>query len=67
MNHILPCPKCGESEDISCDSYSTMRYTYTYVQCNSCLYMVKTLGNEEEAIELWNEKKRKKNKSAQAK
>ena len=62
MDHILPCPKCGESEDISCNSYYTMRYTYAYVQCNSCLYTVKTLGSESEAIELWNEKKRRKKK-----
>ena len=55
MEKILPCPNCGESDDLICDSYDTMKYTYTYVQCLSCEHMVKTLGDEEDAIEEWNE------------
>lgn len=55
MEKILPCPKCGESEDLVCDSYDTMKYTYSYVQCLSCGHMVKTLGSKEEAIEEWNQ------------
>ena len=39
----VPCPKCG-SDDLSIDCYDTMRYSYTYVQCNSCLRLVKTMG-----------------------
>lgn len=31
----VPCPNCG-SDDLSIDCYDTMRYSYTYVQCNSC-------------------------------
>ncbi len=62
MEKILPCPKCGEADDLICDSYDTMKYTYAYVQCNSCLHIVKTLGSEEEAIEEWNEKAKKRRK-----
>lgn len=31
----VPCPNCG-SDDLSIDCYDTMRYSYTYVQGNSC-------------------------------
>lgn len=55
MAKILPCPKCGEADDIICDTYDTMKYIYAYVQCLSCEHMVKTLGDEEDAIEEWNE------------
>lgn len=58
MEKIMPCPKCGEADDIICDSYDTMKFTYTYVQCLSCEHMVKTLGCEEDAIKIWNEEKR---------
>lgn len=55
MERILPCPCCGETDDIVCDYYTASpKNTYCYVQCNSCLYIVKTLGSEEEAIEEWN-------------
>ena len=55
MAKILPCPKCGEADDIICDTYDTMKYTYAQVQCLSCEHMVKTLGSKEEAIEEWNQ------------
>lgn len=45
----VPCPKCG-SDDLSIDCYDTMRYSYTYVQCNSCLRLVKTMDSTEDTI-----------------
>lgn len=49
-----PCPKCG-SDDLSIDCYDTMRYSYTYVQCNSCLRLVKTMDSREDTIQRWND------------
>lgn len=55
MKKILPCPKCGEDDDIVLGCYDTMRYSYTYVQCNQCLHIVESLGDEDDAIDEWNE------------
>ena len=32
-----------------------MRYSYTYVQCNSCLRLVKTMDSTEDTIQRWND------------
>ena len=50
----VPCPNCG-SDDLSIDCYDTMRYSYTYVQCNSCLRLVKTMDSTEDTIRRWND------------
>lgn len=50
----VPCPNCG-SDDLSIDCYDTMRYSYTYVQCNSCLRLVKTMDSREDTIQRWND------------
>ena len=50
----VPCPNCG-SADLSIDCYDTMRYSYTYVQCNSCLRLVKPMDSREDTIQRWND------------
>lgn len=64
---ILPCPFCGETEDIDYGiNYGTLR-GFDYVQCQSCgaeIHSKHTDGKAIAAIDLWNRREAGTNKKS---